>query len=205
MQKLIMQRLITQRLGRFRKMALWSCASIVGLAMLAGVAYADRYSDTADLFRHAGQSGKFFASSYGYAIFPTIGKGGFGIGAAHGDGRVYQQGRYVGDTSMTQVSFGFQLGGQAYSEIIFFQNRDALKRFESGNFALSADASAVAITASASASAGTEGSQAAASGGEDAARTAGYYQDGMAIFTIAKGGLMYQAAVAGQKFSFRGL
>ncbi len=194
-----------EKLRRFRNIPLWSCASIVGLALLVGVAHADRYSDTTDLFRHAGQSGHFFSDCYGYAVFPTIGKGGFGIGAAHGDGRVYEHGRYVGNTSMTQVSFGFQLGGQAYSEILFFQDRGALKRFESGNFALSADASAVAITASASASAGTTGSGATASGGEDNARTAGYYQNGVAIFTIAKGGLMYQAAVAGQKFSFRGL
>jgi lipid-binding SYLF domain-containing protein len=175
---------------------------IVGLALVAGVAQADHYSDTVALFRHAGQSGKFFGSSVGYAVFPTIGKGGFGVGAAHGQGQVYEHGSYVGTTAMTQVSFGFQLGGQVYSEIIFFQDPAALKRFESGNFALSADASAIAITASASASAGTTGTDAAASGEEHDAVTAGNYQNGMAIFTIAKGGLMYQAVVAGQKFSY---
>lgn len=184
------------------RILLQMCAPVAGLALLAAVAQADSYSDTIALFRHAGQSAEFFQKSYGYAVFPTIGKGGFGIGAAHGQGQVYQQGRYIGFTSMTQVSFGFQLGGQAYSEIIFFENPAALMRFESGDFALSADASAVAITASASATAGTTGTGAGASGEEHAAVTAGHYQNGMAIFTIAKGGLMYQAAVAGQKFSY---
>jgi len=180
-----------------------ACLLIACLALPAGYALADNYSDTVMLFRNAGASAEFFRTSYAYAVFPTIGKGGFGVGAAHGDGRVYQQGRYVGDTSMTQVSFGFQFGGQAYSEILFFQDPGSLARFESGNFALSADASAVAITASASASAGTSGSGAGAAGGEHDARTAGHYQNGVAIFTIAKGGLMYEAAVAGQKFSFK--
>lgn len=176
---------------------------VASLALPAGAVLADNYGDTLALFRHAGASATFFGASYGYALFPTIGKGGFGIGAAHGGGRVYRQGQYVGDASMTQVSFGLQLGGQAYSEIIFFQDAQALARFEAGNFALSADASAVAITAGASASAGTEGSGAGASGGQDDARTAGHYQNGVAVFTIAKGGLMYQAAVAGQKFSYK--
>ncbi len=178
------------------------CVPIAGLALVAGVAQADRYSDTVALFRHAGQSATFFRSSAGYAVFPTIGKGGFGIGAAHGQGQVYEHDRYVGTTAMTQVSFGFQLGGQVYSEIIFFQDPAALAHFESGNFALSADASAIAVTASASASAGTTGTDAAASGEEHDAVTAGHYQNGVAVFTIAKGGLMYQAVVAGQKFSY---
>jgi lipid-binding SYLF domain-containing protein len=179
------------------------CAVIAALAAPAGLVLADAFGDTADLFRHAGTSAHYFQDSYGYAVFPTIGKGGFAVGAAHGTGRVYRQGVYVGDTSMTQVSFGFQFGGQAYSEILFFRDADALARFESGNFALSADANAIAVTASASASAGTNGSGASASGQENNARTAGGYQNGVAIFTIAKGGLMYEAAVAGQKFSYK--
>ena len=176
---------------------------IAALALPAGYACADAYSDTVSLFKDAGDSALFFHDSYGYAVFPTIGKGGFGVGAAHGEGRVYRHGVYVGRTSMTQVSFGFQFGGQAYSEILFFKDKDAFARFESGKFALSADANAVAITASASASAGTNGSGAAASSTDTQARTAGHYQYGVAIFTIAKGGLMYEAAVAGQKFSFK--
>ena len=174
----------------------------VALVLAAPAALADRYTDTVALFRKAGQTAEFFRTSYGYAVFPTVGKGGFIVGAAHGDGRVYRQGRYIGKTSMTQVSVGFQLGGQVYSEMVFFRDPAALKRFESGKFALSADVSAVALTASVSASAGTAGTEAGASGTETHATASGHYQDGVAVFTIAKGGLMYQAAVAGQKFSF---
>ena len=180
-----------------------TCLLLAALSASVGLAHADEYSDTVDMFRHAGASASFFHTSYAYAVFPTIGKGGFGIGGAYGRGRVYRAGRYVGDASMKQVSIGFQLGGQAYSEILFFQNARALERFESGNFALSADASAVAITAGASATAGTTGTSAGASGDRQAAHTVGHYQDGVGIFTVAKGGLMYQAAVAGQKFSYR--
>ena len=180
----------------------WRRLVCAALVFAAPVALADRYTDTVALFRHAGQTAQFFKTSYGYAVFPTIGKGGFFIGGAHGDGRVYEQGRYIGTTSMTQVSIGFQFGGQAYSEMVFFRDRAALKRFESGKFALSADVSAVALTASASASAGTTGTEAGASGTETHATATGHYQNGVAVFTIAKGGLMYQAAVAGQKFSF---
>lgn len=181
------------------------CAGLIvgGLSAFLLPAFADEYVDTVNLFKNAGQSAPFFKSAYGYAVFPTIGKGGFVVGAAHGDGRVFDQGKYIGDTSMTQVSVGFQAGGQAYSEIIFFEDRGVLRRFESGNFALSADIGAVAITASASATAGTEGTDAAASGTDKEARTVGHYQNGLAVFTVAKGGLMYQAAVAGQKFSYK--
>ena len=180
----------------------WRRLLWIALIFVAPVALADRYTDTVALFRHAGQTAQFFKSSYAYAVFPTIGKGGFFIGGAHGDGRVYEQGRYIGTTSMTQVSVGFQFGGQAYSEMVFFRDPAALKRFESGKFALSADVSAVALTASASASAGTTGTEAGASGTDTHATATGHYQNGVAVFTIAKGGLMYQAAVAGQKFSF---
>jgi len=180
----------------------WTGLLAAALALAAGSAFADSYSDTVALFKQAGASAGFFKSSYGYAVFPTIGKGGFVVGGAHGKGRVYKEGRLVGDTTMNQVSVGFQAGGQAYSEIIFFQTRLDLARFESGKFALGAQASAVAITASASASTSTAGSSAGASGTQQNATTAGQYQDGMAVFTIAKGGLMYEAAVAGQKFSY---
>jgi lipid-binding SYLF domain-containing protein len=168
-------------------------------------ALADNYSDTVSLFKNAGASAGFFKSSYAYAVLPTIGKGGLVVGAAHGTGRVYQKGKYIGDTSMTQLSVGFQAGGQAYSEIIFFEDQRALDEFTSGNFSFSGDVGAVAITAGASASAGTESSTAGASGGKKDATTSGHYQKGVAVFTIAKGGLMYQAAVAGQKFSYKPL
>ena len=112
-------------------------------------------------------------------------------------------GKHVGDTTVTQVSVGFQLGGKAYSQMIFFEDKRALGEFESGSFEFDASASAVAITAGASASAGTAGATSGASGGKKDATTASLgYQKGIAVFTIAKGGLMYAATVAGQKFSY---
>jgi lipid-binding SYLF domain-containing protein len=175
------------------------------LALLpAAPAMADDYSDALKTFQNAGQSGEFFKKSYGYALFPTIGKGGVGVGAAHGNGRVYAKGKHIGDTSMTQVSVGLQLGGQAFSQIIFFEDERALKEFTSGNFEFGAEASAVAITAAAGGTAGTTGASAGASGGKNDATTAGAkFYKGMATFTIAKGGLMYQATVGGQKFGYK--
>lgn len=166
-------------------------------------AFADEYAEAIKVFREAGESGKFFSKSYGYAVFPTIGKGGIGIGGAHGSGRVYAKDAYVGDTSMTQVTFGLQLGGQAFSEIIFFQDKRAFDEFTAGNFEFGAQASAVAITAGASAQASTTGTGAGASSSASHATTSGGYQKGMAIFTVAKGGLMYEATVGGQKFSYK--
>lgn len=124
----------------------------------------------------------FFDSSYGYAVFPSVGKGGVGIGGAYGKGQVFEQGSMIGWSSLSQATIGFQLGGQAYSEVIFFQTKQNLMRFTSGEFALAAQASAVAATAGASADAG--------------------FRNGIAIFTQAKGGLMYEASVGGQKFNF---
>ncbi len=173
------------------------------LALPFGTALADNYTDTIKVFQNAGESGSFFGDSYGYAVFPTIGKGGIGIGGAYGKGRVYGRGSYTGDTSMTQLSVGFQFGGQAYSQIIFFEDQRAYDEFTGGNFEFSADASAVAITAGASASAGSTGSSAGASGGQSSATTRGNYHKGMATFTVAKGGLMYEAVLAGQKFSYK--
>jgi len=165
-------------------------------------AWADEYADTITIFRNAGESGDFFNNSYGYAVFPTIGKGGMLVGGAYGKGRVYTGGNHVGDTSMTQLTVGFQLGGEAYSQIIFFEDKRSFDEFTSGNFEFSATASAVAITAGASAAATTTGSSAGASGGKNDATTKGSYYKGMAVFTVAKGGLMYEASIGGQKFSY---
>lgn len=173
------------------------------LALPFAPALADDYEPTLKVFRNAGESGKFFGKSYGYAVFPTIGKGGVGIGGAHGSGRVYRGGAYVGDTSMTQLTIGLQLGGQAYSQIIFFQDKRAFDEFTSGNFEFGAQATAVAITAGASAQATTGGTGAGASGTQSHAKTAGEYQKGMAVFTVAKGGLMYEASIGGQKFNYK--
>ncbi len=104
--------------------------------LVAAVALADPYIDTIDLFKHAGENAAFFANSYGYAVFPTIGEGGFIVGGAHGTGRVYRRGKYVGGAAMTQVSVGFQAGGQAYSQIVFFQDERAFREFTAGNFEL---------------------------------------------------------------------
>ncbi len=190
------------RFARALKPLALTALAASGLALLAAPAFADSYSDTVALFKQAGKSAWFFKSSYGYAVFPTIGKGGFVVGGAHGQGRVYRHGRLVGNSTVNQVSVGFQAGAQAYSEVIFFQTKLDLARFESGKFALGAQASAVAITAAASASTSTAGTSAGASGTEMNAMTIGHYQDGLAVFTIAKGGLMYEAAVAGQKFTY---
>ena len=177
---------------------------LAGMALLlcAAAVRADEYTDTVKVFKNAGASKSFFADAYGYAVFPTIGKAGLGVGGAYGKGRVYKQGQYVGDASMTQVSFGLQAGGQAYSEVIFFQDQRAFDEFTSGNFEFGADASAVAITAAAGASATTAGSSAGASGGKNDATTIGKYRKGMAVFTVVKGGAMYQAALSGQKFKY---
>ena len=125
---------------------------------------------------------KIFADAVGYAVFPTVGKGGLGIGAARGKGWVYSGGGLIGRSTLNQVTVGLQFGGQAYSEIVFFQTRQALDNFKLGRLKLDAQASAVALTARASA---------------DLA-----WRNGVAIVTMAKGGLMYEASVGGQKFSF---
>lgn len=125
-----------------------------------------------------------FADAYGYAVFPTVAKGGLGIGGTRGKGEVFERGAKVGTSTLTQVTVGLQLGGQAYSEVIFFKDKTALDDFRRGNFEFDAQASAVALTARAS---------------RDLA-----YDKGVAIVTMAKGGLMYEASVGGQKFSYKG-
>jgi len=180
-------------------------AALVVLSLSIGAAQAakaDKYRETITLFKNAGESASFFDKSHAYAVFPTIGEGAVGVGGAHGKGHVYVHGKWAGNVTMNQVSIGLQLGGKAYSEIIFFEDKRALDEFESGAFEFGADAGVVAITAGASASAGTNGTEAGISGGKKDATTRGEFKKGVAVFTIAKGGLMGQAAVAGQKFSY---
>src|SRR5262245_17997161 len=169
------------------------------------LAWADAYSDAIDVFKSAGESSAMFKHSYGYAVFPSIGKGGVGIGGAHGTGHVYVGDKLVGESTMNQVSVGLQLGGQVFSQIIFFEDKRAFDEFAGGNFEFGAEASAVAITAGASITAGTTGSSAGASAGQSDATTVGKYRKGMAVFTVAKGGLMYAAALGGQKYSYKTL
>ncbi|WP_197723389.1 YSC84-related protein [Thiomicrorhabdus aquaedulcis] len=152
-------------------------------------------------FKNA-KSGAFFKHAYGYAVFPTIGKVGFFVGGAYGKGRVFERGRYKGDAELFQGSLGFQFGGQAFSQIIFFQDQRAFDEFTSGNFEFGATASAVVITAGVAAEATTKGTSASANLGNDHLKTEGQYYKGMAVFTLAKGGLMYEAAIGGQKFTY---
>lgn len=125
---------------------------------------------------------KWFDAAYAYAVFPRVGKGGIGIGGAHGKGIVIRGDTTVADTSLSQVTIGFQLGGQVYSQFIMFKDRTAFDHFSRGNFEMGAQASAVAITLGASADAN--------------------YDGGVAVFTIAEGGLMYEASIGGQKFKY---
>ncbi len=141
---------------------------------------------------------KFHKKAYGYAIFPTIGKGGLFVGAAHGEGRVYKRGKKTGDVTMTQLSVGLQFGGQAYRQIVYFQDKRAFEEFTSGEFEFGAQAEAIAITSSAGAQVGTEGKSASAN--ETQAKTK--YHKGMIVFTMGKGGLMFQAAIGGQKYEY---
>ncbi len=125
---------------------------------------------------------KLFDEAQGYAVFPSVAKGAIGIGGAHGEGQVFEKGKLVGTASLSQATIGFQLGGQVYSEAVFFEDEKALNEFKEGKFKVSAQVSAVAAAEGASANA--------------------KYQNGVAIFTVAKGGLMYEASVGGQKFSY---
>ncbi|RMG55058.1 MAG: hypothetical protein D6717_08660 [Gammaproteobacteria bacterium] len=129
---------------------------------------------------------RFFREAYGYAIFPAVGKGGFIIGGGFGgNGRVYERGRLVGTADVTMVSVGPQIGGQKFSELIFFQDRDAMERFKKGQLDLSAQVSAVMAKEGASADAN--------------------YQDGVAIFTLPLAGAMAEVSVGGQFFKFKPL
>lgn len=181
----------------------WMIALMLFAASAVAAPSEEDYKETIDLFKHAGQSATFFHNSYGYAVFPNIGKGAFVVGGAYGTGRVYENGKYVGDTSLAQVSIGFQAGGEGYSQIVFFEDKRAFDEFTSGSFEFDAGVRVVAITASAGGQAGTAGASGDASGGKKDAATAGKYYKGMAVFTIVKGGAMYQASLAGQKYSYK--
>jgi lipid-binding SYLF domain-containing protein len=143
----------------------------------------EKVLETIDRFKEtdAGMA-DWFEKAAGYAVFASVGKGGIGIGGAHGNGEVVTGGQAIGKTTVTQVTVGLQLGGQSFSQIIFFKEQSDLDSFTAGNFEFNAQVSAVALTTGASADAG--------------------YDHGVAVFTLAKGGLMYEASVGGQKFSF---
>jgi lipid-binding SYLF domain-containing protein len=141
-------------------------------------------NEAIELFKGKDPSIKeMFKKTNGYAVFPNVAKAGLGVGAAIGKGQLYQDGKLMGSTSLKQASFGLQLGGQTYSEIIFFETSKALEKFKSGEFELGAQISAVALKTGAAAGA--------------------QFNNGIAVFTMTKKGLMYEAAVAGQRFDFK--
>ncbi len=176
---------------------------ILALA-LANPVQADKFTDTVNVFKKSEAVQPFFKNAYGYAVFPTVGKVGIGIGGSYGTGQVYQGGKVTGEVSVLKGSIGWQLGGQAFSQIIFFEDKRAYDEFTSGNFEFDATASAVAITAGAQAKGGTEGASAGASAGPaTGAQAKTSYHKGMVVFTHAKGGLMYEASIGGQKFTFK--
>ena len=142
----------------------------------------DSDSARAEFLRTDPDMEKIFANAYGYAMFPNVGKGAIGVGAASGNGIVYEQGIMVGSAKMSQVTVGFQVGGQAYRELIFFETKEALDKFKKNAVELTAQASAVAAKTGASLNA--------------------QYKDGIMIYTQQKGGLMYEASVGGQKFKY---
>jgi len=180
---------------------------IATLLLTAGFSVqADSHKQAIENFKSSAETKVFFDKAYGFAVYPNIGKGGIGIGAAHGKGSVYQQNKKVGKSSMTQLSIGFQLGGQVYSQIVFFQDKRSFDEFTSGNFEFSAGASAVALTVAAQAQAGSSGIS--SSQGTDADSTKqnkAIYHKGMAVMILTKGGLMYEAALAGQRYSYKSL
>ncbi len=146
----------------------------------------------------------YFDTAYGYAVWRRIARGGFVIGAASGKGQVYLNGEVTGFSRLIDVTIGFQAGGQAYRQIVFFQDKRAYDEFTSGNFQFDASASAVAVTAGAQANASTQGSQASAGAGSasNTAITGAGYLRGLQVFTMLVGGLMYQATIGGQTYGF---
>lgn len=181
---------------------------LIALLMLAGwtaavAAEVEDYSSTINAFKESPAAKKFFDDSYGYAIFPTIGKAGWVVGGSYGQGQVYRDGKVTGKTSVVEGSIGFQFGGKAFSEIIFFQDKRAYDKFTSGAFEFGATVQAVVVTAGAQAKAGTGGTTAGATAGPKTDVQADInYLNGMAIFVHSLGGLMYEASVGGQKFTF---
>jgi lipid-binding SYLF domain-containing protein len=171
----------------------WTCMALVALLLSGCSTTPKSTSDRMELTDKAQAAAtrarqedpglqKFFDNAVGYAVFPTVGKGAIGVGGAYGRGQLYENGVAVGYCTLTQASIGLALGGQAYTEIIFFETQQALDKFKSGNFAFAAQASAVALKSGAAANA--------------------KYDAGVAVFTMSEAGLMYEASIGGQKFSY---
>lgn len=189
------------------KTSLFSLLAVAIITLITpAMAKDDSYSNTIKLFKESEAVQPFFKNSYGYVVFPSIGKGGFGIGGSYGKGKVYRGDKLTGNASLLKVSVGFQAGGQAFSEIIFFQDKRAYDEFTSGEFAFDAQASAAVITAGTAAQVGEKGASASASAGPRTGVQANTeYRKGVAVFVHIKGGLMYEASIGGQKFKFKPL
>jgi hypothetical protein len=177
---------------------------LLTLILLApGTVSADRYEDTIAVFQKSPAVTPFFETAYAYAVFPNVASGAIFVGASYGAGLMYRENVAVGNVYMGGVSLGFQLGGQAFRQIIFFQDRRSFDEFTSGTFEFDANASAVVITAGAQGRASSMGTTAGASAGPATGSQAGNrYRKGMAVFVHPKGGLMFAAAIGGQNFSY---
>jgi len=186
---------------KLRILALVSVFVMISATSVHAAASLQKCQETMAKFKQLGNVSEMLAQSYGYAVLPTIGKGGMGIGGAGGTGCVFAGGQHTGNVSMGQVTIGWQLGGQSYSQLVLFKNADTYKEFTQGNFEFGADATAVALTYGAEAGASTQGTSASA--GDTKAK--GAWKRGMAVFTLIKGGLMYEASIGGQKYNFKPL
>jgi len=177
------------------------------LPLSVGAQQVKDYSKAKNVFDSSPQLSWFFENAYGYALFPVVGKAALIVGGAYGEGQVYRRGQITGTVNMIHGSIGFQWGRQAFSEIIFFQDKRAFDAFTRGQFEFDAKASAIAITAGASAKASTTGSSASATAGpQTGVQSQSYYSsNGMATFVHAKGGLMAELSIGGQKFNYKPL
>ena len=185
---------------------IWAVVLIFGALNPATATEKDNFSSTIDLFKSFPALTKFFKSAYGYAVFPTVGKAGFILGGSYGKGQVYREGMVTGKTSMYAGSLGFQIGGKAFREIVFFQDKRAYDNFTGGNFEFDATAQAIILTAGAEVKANTAGSSAGASAGpKTGAQARADYVKGMATFVHSIGGLMLEVSIGGQKFTFEPL
>ena len=165
---------------------------------------ADKVELALQEFRDAG-AGSYIDASYGYAVFPSIGKAGLIVGGAHGKGAVYREATVIGNTTMTQVSLGLQFGGQVYKQIIFFEDARALREFTSEGFEFGGQATAVALNSGASAEVSTGGggrTSVTVSNGESSEVDSYGFNKGMAVFTLSQGGFMVEVSIGGQKCSY---
>jgi lipid-binding SYLF domain-containing protein len=189
-----------------RKLTTILIFSLLAILAGAGLAAADEYADAIRRFESSPEVQTFFKNCYAFALFPTVGKAAVVVGGAFGEGKVFRQGKVTGKAQLMHASFGLQLGGKAFSEIVFLQDKRAYDAFTGGEFEFDASMSATAVTAGVEAKAGTGGKTAGATAGPNTSVQAKTeYRNGMAAFVHQKGGLMAGMSVGGQKFRFEPL